>query len=315
MKVSAFNWLSGAIALPLFIAILNDSTVVSAEQLNRFRHRTEESTSAVTDLNLAIPVEVTISTDKERQRSVLKQPVRNSSVITKISASKERTNRTKSSLTKPRSTTTILPSISISNESSSQNKSNRSRDIVVASVSSSPTVTRDRRRPKSNFKHNLATVSRAPFSGNYLRLVKDLDKGSNELGNPIYTLEIYIDGELDRKFNAVSGTTRSQKADRNIGNNNAPLPDGLYDVSNWITMSNIREVDRTFVGITPKFKTNRNDLGIHLDPSFNKRNGYDGTSGCIGLTTPEDRDAINNFIIKYHPRNLIVNISPKELPE
>ena len=158
-------------------------------------------------------------------------------------------------------------------------------------------------------------MSRAPFSGNYLRLVREPDKGTNDLGNPIYTLEIYIDGELDRKFNAVSGTTRSQKADRNIGNNNAPLPDGLYDVSNWITMSNIREVDRTFVGITPKFKTNRNDLGIHLDPSFNKRNGYDGTSGCIGLTTPEDRDAINNFIIKYHPRNLVVNISPKELSE
>jgi hypothetical protein len=315
MKVSAFNWLLGAIALPLFITILNGSNPVNAEQLDRSRHRTEESTSAVTDLNLAIPVEVTIATDKERQRSPLKQSVRNSSVITKISVSKERTNRTKSSLTKPRTTTIILPSISISNESSSQTKSNRSRDLVVASASSALTITKERRRPKSNFKHNIATVSRAPFSGNYLRLVRDLDKGTNDLGNPIYTLEIYIDGELERKFNAVSGTKRSQKTDRNIGNNNAPLPDGLYDVNNWITMSDIREVDRTFVGIRPKFKTNRNDLGIHLDPSFNKRNGYDGTSGCIGLTTPEDRDALNNFIIKHHPRNLIVNISSKELSD
>ena len=315
MKVSAFNWLSGAIALPLFITILNGSTSVSAEQVDRFRHQTEESTSAVTDLNLAIPVEATIVTANDRKRSPLKQSISNSLVITKISVSRERTSRTKPTLTKRRATPSILPSISVSNERSPQNKFNRSKDLVVASVGSTLTVTKDSRRPKSNFRHNLATLSRAPFSGNYLRLVRDPDKGTNDLGNPIYTLETYIDGELDRKFNAVSGTTRSQKADRNIGNNNAPLPDGSYDVSNWITLSNIREVDRTFVGITPKFKTNRNDLGIHLDPSFNKRNGYDGTSGCIGITTPEDRDAINNFIIKYHPRNLVVNILSKEPQE
>ena len=120
MKVSAFNWLSGAIVLPLFMGILNDATAVSAEQLDRFRHRSEDSTFTVTELNLAIPVEVTISTDKERHSSPLKQPVRNNSAITKISTSRDRTSKPKSSLTKPRSTPTILPSISVNNERSSQ---------------------------------------------------------------------------------------------------------------------------------------------------------------------------------------------------
>ncbi len=68
------------------------------------------------------------------------------------------------------------------------------------------------------------------------------------------------------------------------------------------------EVGKTFIAIIPKFRTNRHDLGIHLDPSFDRRNGYDGTSGCIGLTTAANRDAVNDFVTKYHPRHLLVSI-------
>ena len=89
----------------------------------------------------------------------------------------------------------------------------------------------------------------------------------------------------------------------------APLPDGLYKVSDTdILASNIPEVGKTFIAIYPQFETERSDLGIHQDPSYNKRNGHDGTAGCIGLTTAADRDAVNNFVSKYHPRNLIVKI-------
>ncbi len=138
--------------------------------------------------------------------------------------------------------------------------------------------------------------------------MRDPSKGSNDLGNPIYTLEAYVGGERYEAFNAVSGIASSQKLDRNRGNNHAPLPDGLYVVSKQIVPGAVPEVGKTFIGIFPEFETGRQDLGIHLDPSFNQPNGSDGTSGCIGLTTAADRDAINEFVLKYHPRKLFVSI-------
>ncbi len=311
MKLSAYKWLSGAIALPLFITILNSSTPVGAEQVNRTKQLDRADNSAVVDLNLTIPVEAKISIDRPR-RFTVKQSLRTNSTVTATSPSRDSSIKPKSNLTKRRLAKKILPTILVDNEPAPQTKADRPRNIVIAAANPSLAVTNDTRRPKTKFKHKLGKLARGSMSGNYMRLVKDLDRGTNDLGNPIYTLETYIDGELDRRFKAVSGTTRSQQADRNIGNNHAPLPDGTYAVSNWITPSNLREVDRTFISIIPQFKTNRNDLGIHLDPSFNKQNGYDGTSGCIGLTTPGDRDAINNFVTKYHPHKLLVKILPTE---
>ncbi len=309
MKAFVIKLLSGAVALPLFITILNGSTPVSAEQISRPKHLTAETNSAVTDFNLTIPVEATFSTDRGRTPS-FKPSVRANSTVDR-SAIGNRATKAKSPTVKRRLATNVLPSISVSNDRSPQVKSDRQRNKAIA-VNTSLVLTKDNRRPKSTFKHDSARLSRASLGGNYIRLVRDPDKGTNNLGNPIYTLETYIDGELDRRFDAVSGTARSQKVDRNIGNNNAPLPDGTYNVSGWITPSNLREVDRTFISITPRFKTNRNDLGIHLDPSFNKPNGYDGTSGCIGLTTSADRDEINDFVTKYRPHRLLVKISSNE---
>jgi hypothetical protein len=121
-------------------------------------------------------------------------------------------------------------------------------------------------------------------------------------------LEAYVDGRRYRTFNVVSGTANTQAADRHIGNNSAPLPDGIYEVSSQVIPGMTPEVGATFIGIFPRFETKRTGLGIHLDPSFNKRNGYDGTSGCIGITTLLDRDAIDNFVTKYQPRSLFVSI-------
>ena len=109
-------------------------------------------------------------------------------------------------------------------------------------------------------------------------------------------------------FDAVSGTGHSQSANRNQGNSHAPLPDGLYTVSERITAGTVPGVGKTFIGIYPQFKTGRSDLGIHLNPNFNHP-GYNGTWGCIGLTTSADRDAINEFVLRYHPQNLVFNIT------
>jgi hypothetical protein len=173
-------------------------------------------------------------------------------------------------------------------------------------TNTSPAEANDR-QPKTPAK--IAMRSPSPYSGTYLRLVKYSDRGKNDIGNPIYTLEAYVNGTFYRSFNAVSGTAYTQERDRHVGNNAAPLPDGKYRIADTIVPGAISEVGRTFIGISPQFDTNRIDLGIHIDPSYNQRNGRDGTAGCIGLTNSEDRDAINAFIEEYHPRALYVKIA------
>jgi hypothetical protein len=156
---------------------------------------------------------------------------------------------------------------------------------------------------------NIAAISPTPLGNNYLRLVKDPYNRTNDVGNPIYILEAYVRGEKYQTFTSVSGTVRSQNYDRNQGDNAAPLPDGRYVVSKQIVSGQVYEVGKTFIGIYPEFQTARTELGIHLDRSFNQRNGYDGTAGCIGIATTAERDAINEFVTKYQPRNLFVKIT------
>ena len=145
--------------------------------------------------------------------------------------------------------------------------------------------------------------------GTYLRLTYKHKGRTNQLGNPVYTLEAFVNGRKYRSFKAVSGTSTTQQRNRNVPNTHAPLPDGLYKVSPVITRGTIPEVGRTFVPIYPLFPTGRSDIGIHLDPSYNKSNGSDGTSGCVGLTASADRDAFNSYVAKYHPGKLIVRIT------
>jgi hypothetical protein len=314
MNSSTFKWLSGAIGLPLFLTTLNSSTPVGAEQMNRAKQLDRADNSAVINSNLTIPPKGKLAIDRERSATAKTSP-RNSSRVITVSVNRDSAARSRDNLTRQRVNPQILPAISLANEPAPQIKSDRPKNIGVAAVNPTLAVAKDTRRPKTNFKHKPGKLARGEMTGNYLRLVKDPNRSTNSMGNPIYTLETYIDRELDRRFKVVSGTARTQQADRNIGDNYAPLPDGMYEVSNWITLSDIPEVDRTFISITPKFQTSRTELGIHRDPSFNKPNGYDGTAGCIGMTTDEDRDAINNFVTKYRPNKLLVKILPNEKRE
>lgn len=288
MKSSIFKLYSVAIALPLIVVSLIAATPAGAEQIARSsRSRMDEPAPSVTDLNLSIPTD---SEQSEPEPELQAKPTRKNSTII------DRDAKTASTIEQP---------IKV--------KSIRRRSIVATNPTGSmATVVKEGSRAKSSFsRQRIAAVSRPPLSGNYLRLVRDSRKGTNDNGNPIYTLEVYVGGELHQSFNAVSGVATSQQLDRNIGSNHAPLPDGLYRVSDQIVPGAVPEVGKTFIGIYPQFQTNRSDLGIHVDPSFNKKNGSDGTSGCIGLTTPTDRDAINEIIAKYHPRNLYVSILSK----
>ncbi len=297
MKLSIFKLYSIAIALPLIAINLIGVTPAGAEQIDRSQSKIKESIPSVTDLNLSIPTELSVtklnlSIPKDRDRSNLEP---------KIAAKQTRKNPTIIDLDSKTVATTEQPS--------KVKSIHRRRSIVATSINSlTSTVVTEDSQYKSNPRQKIAAVSPPPLSGNYLRLVREPSKGANDNGNPIYTLEAYVDGERYQAFSAVSGIASTQHLNRNIGNNHAPLPDGLYRVSDQIVPGAVPEVGKTFIGIYPQFQTNRVDLGIHVDPSFNKKNGYDGTSGCIGLTTSTDRDAINEFVLKYHPRNLYVSI-------
>ena len=324
MKLSTINRLSKAIALPLFITILNTVTPAGAEQIDRSRSNLINPLPAATDLNLVVPVSGGVLPPKDTEPSNSIEPFwSNPNQNSPSTTDKEQTDKAKSiSRPKGRLATarvlqdiTNINSITVSiNGQSHQTKSIARRKNLVATSSSLAleATARDTQKTKSLPSQRIATGSRPPLSGNYLRLVRDPNKGTNNIGNPIYILEAYVNGQRYQTFNAVSGTATTQNADRHLGSNFAPLPDGLYAVNNTITPGTIPEVGRTFIGIYPKFETGRNALGIHLDRSFNRSNGYDGTAGCIGITTLADRDAVNKFVTKYHPHNLFVSIASSE---
>jgi hypothetical protein len=324
MKLSTINWLSKAIAVPLFIVNLNIIAPASAEQIARSRSissgesrpRAAAPLPAVTDLNLVVPASEVESIDRaEASNSITERkshPSRNSSVSIVI---KDRSSKAKP-ISKHRSVVASsinsVRSLTIEQPGQSRSVSKRKNLLAMNIDRSTETIVRTSQKIQSSSKPRIAAVSPAPLGGNYLKLVRDPNKGTNDVGNPIYTLEAYVNGQKYHTVNAVSGTATTQNADRNRGNNFAPLPDGLYSVSDRIIPGSIPEVGRTFIGIFPKFETGRNDLGIHLDPSFNKRNGYDGTAGCIGIATAQERDTINEFVNKYRPHNLLVTIAASE---
>jgi hypothetical protein len=311
MKSVIFKWLSGAVTLPLIVVTLLAANPAGAEQIDRSRSRIEEPTPSVTDLNLSIPVDRgRSSTDSIIQpNSIRKNSTATNLDSTTTSSNNESSSKVKSIRRRSSFATNFNASASEVNTQSAPAKSIRRR----TSTSDISTTNLNREgKSTTNSRRRIAAVSRPPLSGNYLRLVRDPSKGTNDNGNPIYTLEAYVGGERYHTFNAVSGVASSQKLDRNRGSNHAPLPDGLYSVSQQIVPGTVPEVGKTFIGISPQFETGRSDLGIHVDPSFNKQNGSDGTSGCIGLTTSADRDAINEFVLKYHPRRLFVSILQKE---
>jgi hypothetical protein len=144
---------------------------------------------------------------------------------------------------------------------------------------------------------------------NYLTLTPTETK--NRLGNPLYQLSLYVDGQPTKTYYAVTGRRHTQGRDRHVAGTEAPLPDGLYQVANSTTPGTLPEVGGRFLPIQPLFKTGRSALGIHYDPSYEKDNGEDGSSGCIALTSKSDFDQVLNYIRVYHPQRLQVSIQPQ----
>ena len=321
MKSLTLKCMLTAIVLPLFASTLSIATPVGAEQIDRSRSTTARASSgedpipSVTDLNLSVPVvggsgafaPAIASPLENRQNSSPADPLR-SNFSPKRSATSSSNKRSQRSISTQNVATT---------PQSPRAKSSTSRNSIVAMNSTPATsnMTGVSGKSKSNSNRRIAAISPPPLSGNYLRLVKDPRNRTNDLGNPIHILEVYRNGIIYQRFKATSGTASSQSRDRSIPDLAAPLQDGLYKVSGQIVPGAIPEVGKTFIAVFPRFETARTDLGIHVDPSFNKRNGFDGTAGCIALTNSADRDMVNEFVLKYQPRNLFVSIMPSENQE
>jgi hypothetical protein len=132
---------------------------------------------------------------------------------------------------------------------------------------------------------------------------------ANALNNPLYELRLYVNGQVVDTFYTVSGRAHTQNRNRHQGGTEAPLPDGRYKVATTVTRGTIPEAGDRFLPIQPLFKTGRTFLGFHVDPSFQKNNGEDGTSGCIGLVSRGDLDRLLSFVRTYRPQFLDVSIN------
>lgn len=131
---------------------------------------------------------------------------------------------------------------------------------------------------------------------------------SNNFGNPIYTVVMYSEGKVIHRVDAVTGRAHTQNKNRDVAGTEAPLPNGKYLISRKIIPGTHPEVGGLFLPITPVFRTSRSELGFHVDPSYNTNITEDGTSGCIGTTTIIERDILFNYVKKYNPRYLKVDI-------
>ena len=163
---------------------------------------------------------------------------------------------------------------------------------------------------KSN-NQKIATGNNNPLNhlGNFMTLTATGQ--TNTLKNPLYKLRLYADGKLVDSFTTVSGRTFTQTKSRHQSGTEAPLPDGKYTVANSTIPGAIAEAGEHFLPIQATFKTGRSALGFHVDPSFEKSNGEDGTAGCIGLTSTEDLDKLLSFVDTYKPEFLDVKILDK----
>ncbi len=144
---------------------------------------------------------------------------------------------------------------------------------------------------------------------NYMTLTPT--KTRNSMGNPIYELRLYGNGQLIATFQTVTGRANSQNRNRHQAGTEAPLPDGQYQVATAEVAGTHSEVGGRFLPIEPLFPTGRSALGIHYDPSFQKANGEDGTEGCIALTNKRDLDQVLQYVYTYQPQYLEVNLQKK----
>lgn len=144
---------------------------------------------------------------------------------------------------------------------------------------------------------------------NEIRIAKAA--GTVELtGDPIWRVQLVVNGRPVDQLPALIGRADRQSLNRHTAGNKSPLPPGQYRIDRTGIEAGPfpdPELGRGYwVPISPLFTTERSALGFHQDPSWGKRNGESGTSGCIGLQSPEATQKLVNWIKQFNVHRVIV---------
>lgn len=142
-----------------------------------------------------------------------------------------------------------------------------------------------------------------PQNQNFLKITKT-DQVVASTKDPIWSVELVVEGKVVDKVDALIGRSYRQNANRHIAGNESPLPKGNYRVDREGIVKerfDNPELGKGYwVPITPLFSTGRSALGFHQDPSWGLLNKESGTSGCIGLRSPEDTRKVVDWIRQYN---------------
>jgi hypothetical protein len=190
----------------------------------------------------------------------------------------------------------------ISSAATVNSSSSNEQNNFVSPVGNLNEVSNDTYQPKLTNSQECV----AQKSGSYMTLTPTGQ--SNLLNNPLYKLCLFANGQSVGSYTTVSGRAYTQNKNRDRSGTEAPLPNGKYRVPTKTTKATIAEAGDRFLPIYPQFQTSRTALGIHVDPSFGKSNGEDGTSGCIGLTSKDDLSKVLEYVRTFQPQSLEVKI-------
>lgn len=132
----------------------------------------------------------------------------------------------------------------------------------------------------------------------------------NSLGNPLWNVQIYVDGVLQETLRTVSGQVGTQDLDRNTRGNLSPSPDGEYRLQTFpgipLPAGNPNpQLGGVWLPYFPKFPTNRSGLGFHVDPGWG--GAKDGTAGCHAFRTLSEYNVLLDYVIKHKIDTLVID--------
>lgn len=211
----------------------------------------------------------------------------------------------------------------------SESKGLNSRELNSQESNSQEVNTRESHSQESNSQESNSQESKSQESNSQELISKNLNIANNQcsapantssymrlettgrknaLGNPLYELCLYAEGQLQGIYDTVTGRAYTQQNNRHRSGTQAPLPDGKYQIAENTLPGLKPESGTEFLPIFPLFNTGRSKLGIHYDPSFEKNNGQDGTGGCLALTNKADLDKVLQYFHTYRPKYMSVDI-------
>ena len=128
----------------------------------------------------------------------------------------------------------------------------------------------------------------------------------NEKNNPILNVQVYKEGLLLSSYQNISGRSWTQNLDRNISGNSSPSPKGEYVIQAETTGYHV-ETGGVFLPYEPTFSTQRSALGFHIDPSWGKDNGEDGTRGCMAFKNMTDYKSFVTDVTSNNITKLVID--------